>query len=257
MLFDTHAHLCDARFDLDRDAVLDRARAAGVGTIMEIGDSPLDWQKVLALAESKLGSVHASLGFHPHYAQDWKPEALVDLRAWRDRYRAVGEIGLDYVVSTAPRETQIPVFRSMLALAVELGKPVVVHCREAFADLLPALEEHAAALSAGGAPGVVHCFSGGREEAEKAAGLGFYLGVDGPITYPKNEPLRQAIRAVGLDRVVLETDSPYLPPQSSRGQRNEPAKVVEVAAKLAELFSCSPEEVATRTSANAVKLFRL
>ena len=274
MLFDTHAHLSDARFDPDRPEVLARAHAAGITRLMEIGDSPLDWAKVLSLRSSPRPTgevpsatapeggvgpqVFASLGFHPHYAQDFKETAVDALRREKDNFVALGEIGLDYVVSTAPKEVQIPVLRRMLALAVELGKPVVIHCRDAFADLFPLLEEVAPALSKGRqAPGVIHCFTGGTQEAEKAVALGFYLGVDGPVTYPKNEPLRQALKTAGLDRLVLETDSPYLPPKSSRGQRNEPAKIPEVAAKVAELFGVSAEEAARRTTENALRLFRL
>lgn len=256
-LFDTHAHLCDSRFDADRDAVLQRAAVSGVVRIMEIGDAPHDWDKVLALAAARPATVHASLGFHPHYAQDWSEAAASRLAVLRDRFAAVGEIGLDYVVSKAPREIQIPVFRRMLALAAEWGKPVVVHCREAFGDLFPALAEAAPALARGGVPGVIHCFSGGVAEAERAAALGFYLGVDGPLTYPKNEALRKAVVAAGLERVVLETDSPYLPPQSSRGQRNEPARLPEVAARLAGLFGVPAQEAARRTTENGLRLFRL
>lgn len=256
-LFDTHAHLSDPRFDADRGEALERAFAAGVARVMEIGDSPADWDKVLALSAGNPARVGASLGFHPHYAQDFSEAALAGLKERAGRFCAVGEIGLDYVVSTAPKETQIPVFRRFLELAAELGKPVVIHCREAFTDLLPALEEAAPALSRGGAPGVIHCFSGGPAEAERAAALGFYLGVDGPVTYPKNELLRQALKSVGLSRLVLETDSPYLPPQTIRGQRNEPARLTEIAARLAVLFEIPVSQVAAQTYANGLLLFRL
>lgn len=256
-LFDTHVHLCDPGFDGDRQAVLDSAFSSGIAAVMEIGDSPHDWDKVIALSEAHPGRVHASLGFHPHFAQDWRPEVEQGLRDRAGRFRAVGEIGLDYVRSLAGPAEQMKAFRSMLALAVALGKPVVIHCREAFADLFPVLGEWAPELAKGGVPGVIHCFSGGPEEAARAVGMGFLLGVDGPVTYPKNEALRKAIAGAGLDALVLETDSPYLPPQRFRGQRNEPARLDEVALKVSEVLGVPREEVAQRTTANARRLFRL
>jgi TatD DNase family protein len=255
-LFDTHVHLCDPRFEADLGDVLARARESGVATVMEIGDSPRDWDKVLALAAANPGLVHAALGYHPHFAHEWTPAVEEALRG-KGGFAALGEVGLDYVKSEAPRETQLRVFRWALETAVGLGKPVVLHCREAFDDLFSVLSDFAPALSKAGAPGVVHCFSGGPAEAERAAAMGFLLGVDGPVTYPKNAPLREALRAAGLDRLVLETDSPWLPPQSARGRRNEPALLAEVAAALAALLSVPLAEVAARTTANGRRLFRL
>ena len=261
MFVDTHAHINDPRFDADRADVLERARLAGISLIVEIADEPKEWEAAIALARARPRQVRCTLGLHPYYADQWRPalaEALLE-RARLPEVVACGEIGLDYFSKCAiPPETQRAALRGMLEAAWRARLPVVLHCRDAYADLMPILNDFYWTKSpAGRFHGVVHCFSGLKEHALKAAELGFALGVDGPVTYPKNEGLRDALKAAGLDRLVLETDSPYLPPQSARGKRNEPQAVAEIAAALGGLFGRKTEEVAALTSVNARDLYRL
>lgn len=257
-LFDTHTHLCDAQFDSDRDAALARARDAGVTRIMEIADEPGQWEPVLALARAK-PHVRASLGLHPYYAEQCDDAliARLEMQAALPEVVAIGEIGLDYVKGEAPKDAQRAAFERLLDCARQWDKPAVVHCRGAYEDLLPIMRNIFPAPPPAGYWGVVHCFSGGEKEAVTLGAMGFALGADGPVTYPKNDALRGALKAAGAGVVVLETDSPYLPPQSSRGKRNEPRAIPEIAAKMAEVLGLSPEETARVTTANALRLFRL
>ncbi len=260
MLIDTHAHLNDPRFGADRDAVLERARAAGVGVVVEIADAPGEWDAALALARSRPGFVYCALGLHPYHAEQWRPGLAAALaeKAVLPEVVAAGEVGLDYAKCGVPRATQLEALEGFLGAAEAAALPVVVHCREAYADLLPVLRRRFGGRApAGRYHGVVHCFSGTAEEALECAGLGFALGADGPVTYPKNEPLRLALKGAGLGAVVLETDSPWLPPQAKRGQRCEPADVAAAAARLAEVFGVSAGELARATTANARALYRL
>lgn len=258
MLIDTHAHICDAQFDADRDAVVARAKDAGVDTIVEIADAPDGWKKAKAFAQ-KTGS-HWTCGFHPHYAEE---QAGFDFDIMRQESTsldcvAVGEIGLDYVKSSASKEQQISLFRKTLEVAAEANKPVVIHCREAQADTLRILKSFYGGMARRDLIiGVIHCFSGDIHFAEGCLDLGFCLGVDGPITYPSAKNLREVISQTPLDRIVLETDAPYLPPQSYRGKRNESSYLVEIADKLAEIFQKDREEIGRITTENARRLFRI
>lgn len=255
---DTHAHLGDGHFAADRAEVLERAARRGVERIVEIADSPAEWAGAVALSRARPGQVRCALGLHPYYALDFSEEILASLAAKirLPEVVAVGEIGLDYVKSSVPRGAQIGVFRRLLRACREWEKPAVIHCRGAYADLRPLLAEVFS-----GPPksrrfwGVVHCFSGNREDALACSGLGFALGVDGPVTYPKNAALREAFQTAGASCVVLETDSPYLPPQSSRGKRNEPAAIPEIGAGLAQALGMPLEELARVTTENAESLF--
>ncbi len=260
MLFDTHVHLIDPRFDEDRAAVLERARAAGLVGVVEIADAPADWEKCLALASAHPGFVYCALGLHPYHADEWRPElaAALAAAARRPGVVAAGEIGLDYAKCEVPRPRQMEAFRGMVAAAAAADLPVVIHCREAYADLLPVLRElFPSPPKACRFHGVVHCFSGTAEEAAECVALGFALGADGPVTYPKNDPLRAALKGAGLAALVLETDSPWLPPQKKRGKRCEPADVADVAARLAEAFGVPEKELARVTLGNARELYRL
>ena len=259
-LFDTHVHLGDAQFADDRAEVLERAALKGVGTVVEIADSPDDWEAALALSRARPRQVRCSLGLHPYYADRFSEELLVALEAKvkLPEVVAVGEIGLDYVKAQAPKAVQLAAFERLLSACRGWDKPVVVHCRGAYEDLVPLLRKvYPAPPEDHRFWGVVHCFSGTPEEALACAALGFALGADGPVTYPKNEPLRQAFLGAGLGVTVLETDCPYLPPQSSRGKRNEPSAVLEIAQRLAQVFGVGIDEVARRTTKNARALYRL
>jgi TatD DNase family protein len=257
---DTHAHLGDPQFDGDRDAVYARAEAAGVARFVEIADDPSEWDRAVALARARPKTVRCSLGLHPYYADRFDSAFLPKLKAALDAAPeavAIGEIGLDYAKAQVPRDVQRRAFIAILGAAKEWGVPVVIHCRDAYADLVPTLRETF------GAPpksarywGVVHCFTGSPDDAEACASLGFALGADGPVTYKKNDALREGFRRAGADAAVLETDCPYLPPQSSRGKRNEPAAIPEIAAALAAVWNVGLDEVARRTSANAAALYR-
>ncbi|MDD5656911.1 MAG: TatD family hydrolase [Elusimicrobia bacterium] len=258
--FDTHAHLTDPRFDADRGAVLERCAQAGVTRVIEVADSPQDWPRALALARSRPAAVRAALGLHPCHAGLCDETLLPRLRrhAALPEVAAIGEIGLDYARSAVPRAVQIDALRRLLGACRQWNKPAVIHCRDAYPDLRRLVAE------AFGAPpsgrrfwGVVHCFSGTPDDAVFFAGLGFALGADGPLTYPRNDALREAFRRAGPRAAVLETDSPYLPPQSCRGRRNEPANLPEIAASLASTWAMTVEETADITTRNGLELFGL
>ena len=259
-LFDTHAHLCDGQYAEDRDAVLLRARQAGVSRLIEIADAPSEWGAALALARAHPAQVLCSLGVHPYYADQFGPKLLADLgeKSKLPEVVAIGEIGLDYVKAQAGRAAQLDAFERLAAACRDWDKPVVIHCRGAYEDLRSTLSRvFERPRPAGGFCGVIHCFSGSREDALFCRDLGFALGVDGPVTYPKNDGLRSALAAAGLACLVLETDSPYLPPQSRRGKRNEPDAIPEIAARLAQVCGVGLEDLARVTTRNARTLYRL
>lgn len=257
---DTHAHLGDPQFDADRDAVFARAEAAGIRRVVEIADHPDEWERALAIARARPQTTRCTLGLHPYYADLYDANFLAKLRAALDaapQAAGIGEIGLDYAKAEVPHDVQRKAFAAIAAAGRDWGVPLVIHCRDAYGDLVPMLRELFPAAPPAGKPwGVIHCFTGTPEEAQACAALGFLLGADGPVTYKKNDALREAFRRAGPGAAVLETDAPYLPPQSSRGKRNEPAAIVEIAAKLAEVWGVPLEEVARRTSANAAALYR-
>lgn len=258
-LFDTHTHLGDAQFAGDRGEVIARAAARGVSRLVEIADAPGEWEAALDLARARPEGVRCSLGLHPYYADRFSPRLLEDLSAkiGLPEVVAVGEIGLDYVKAEVGAPAQRAACEALLRFCKEQDKPAVVHCRGAYEDLRAILAGiFPGPRPAGGFWGVIHCFSGSAEDALFCRDRGFALGVDGPVTYPKNDALRQALKGAGLQCLVLETDSPYLPPQSSRGKRNEPAAIPEIAAGLAAACGVSPEELARATTENARRLFR-
>jgi TatD DNase family protein len=257
--FDTHVHLGDPQFDADRDAAIARAASAGVGRFVEIADSPDEWDRAVALARARPDAARCALGLHPYYADRFDAGFLARLKAAlaaAPEAVAIGEIGLDYAKAQVPADVQRRAFAALVAAGRDWGVPLVIHCRDAYADLLPMLRDALPARPTGRRFwGVIHCFSGTPDEAQACAALGFALGADGPVTYKKNDALREGFKRVGPDVAVLETDCPYLPPQSSRGKRNEPAAIPEIAAKLAELWSVTLDEAARRTSVNAADLY--
>jgi len=251
-LFDTHAHLHFPGFDEDRDAVLARARAAGVRRMVTIGTDGETSRAALALAD-RHPDVWATAGVHPHDAaeSDEAAQAEVERIAAERRVVAIGEIGLDFFRNLSPPETQERVLRRFLALARRLRKPVVLHCRDAHAEILALLgEERVAEVG-----GIMHCFSGDVAIARRCLDLGLLISLAGPVTYPNARALPDVARFVPGDRLVVETDCPFLPPQGYRGKRNEPAYLTITAARVAELRGEPLDDLAARTTANACRLF--
>jgi TatD DNase family protein len=245
---DTHAHLHDAAFAGDRPAVLARARAAGVARLLTVGTDPDTARAAVALATSE-PDVYAAVGIHPHDAATADDDALgvIAELARVPRVVAIGEIGLDYHRNLSPAGAQRDALRAQLALAREVGKPVLLHCRDAHADLLALLTEE----GIGRAGGIMHCFSGDLAVARRCLALGLLVSIAGPVTYPNARRLGEVVRALGLDPLVIETDCPYLPPQPWRGMRNEPAYLAATAARIAELTGLPVADVARRTTATA------
>lgn len=249
-LIDSHCHLDGKAFDADRDEVIARARAAGVETLVAIGsgDGPPDLEAGIRLAEA-YPFVYATAGVHPHEASKADEATWLELASLtaHPKVVAVGEIGLDYHYDFSPPETQRAVFQRQLELAREAGKPVVIHTREAWEDTFAMLREHWAGAGPGG---IMHCFSGGPREAEEALALGFHISFSGIVTYPKAVDVQEAARMTPLDRLLVETDAPYLAPVPYRGKRNEPSYVVHTARRLAELRGEEFDGLAAATSEN-------
>lgn len=253
-LFDTHAHLHFPDFADDLPEILERARAAGVRRLVTIGTDVDTSAAALALAEREPG-VWASAGIHPHdaAAADEAAFAEIERLARAPRVVAVGEIGLDFFRDLSPRPAQERTFRRLLDLAVRLGKPVLVHCREAHAETLAILDE----ARVGRVGGIMHCFSGDVAVARRCLDLGLTISLAGPVTYPNARALPEVARFVPADRLVIETDCPYLPPQGHRGRRNEPAYLALTAARVAALRGEPLDALATRLTDNAIRLLRV
>ena len=254
-MIDSHAHLYLKEFDGDREETIARARAAGVRGVINVGIDAETTRAAVALASSHAG-FFATAGIHPCTPVADLDAALAELRtvidASREAIVAVGEIGLDYHwkdVAPAPQKEKL---LRQVDLALALDLPIVIHCREALPDLLEILER-----APRRSPGVFHCFAGGISDAERALALGFHISFTGNVTYPKAESLRAAARVVPLERLLLETDSPYLPPQSKRGKRNEPSFLVHTRDALAALYGTTAEELDRLTEENTRRMFRL
>jgi TatD DNase family protein len=283
-LTDTHCHLDHGKFDPDRAAVLERAARAGLTRILVPGTTLSSSRAAVRLASSH-SMLFAAVGLHPTEASAWTADTLLELRhilnpsgssgasgasetSDSSRIVALGEIGLDYYWDSAPHATQADILRHQLDLASETSLPVILHMREhadaphgpCAEDLLKILEAWCAGLQSihsplVGRPGVLHSFSGSLETARQAIHLGFYIGVTGPVTFENAHRRQEIVAALPLDRLLIETDAPFLAPHPQRGKRNEPAYVCLVAEKIASLHACSFDEVAARTSQNADRLF--
>jgi TatD DNase family protein len=253
-LADTHAHLDEPQLRPQKEAVLARARQAQVRLIVNVGIGQESSRQVVETA-ALYPEVFAAVGVHPHGAASVNQQDLEDLArlAAHPKVVAVGEIGLDFYRRRSPEEVQEHWFREQLALAHELGKPVVIHTREATAATLRILQDHRRELPGG----VMHCFQGSLSEAQAFLDLGFFLSFSGVLTFPKAEPLRRVASLVPLDRILVETDCPYLAPQPWRGRVNEPAYVAATYATLAELRQLSLEEAARLTWKNTLTAFGL
>ena len=253
MLIDSHCHLDSDQFDEDREAVIERALAAGVRHMVAIGtgNGPPDLEAGIRLAD-KHEAFYATVGVHPHDASKATPEVFERLSQLTQHAKvvAIGEIGLDYHYDFSPRETQHAVFIEQMKIAARAKKPIVIHTREAWDDTISLIRDHWDA----GLGGIMHCFSGGPKEAQQALDLGFYLSFGGIVTFPKALEIQEAARMAPADRILVETDAPYLAPVPKRGKRNEPAYMVETARKLAGLRGVSEQEIAETTTANFRRL---
>jgi TatD DNase family protein len=263
MLVDSHAHLDGEQFEADRAQVIARAKEAGVQTIVAIGSGtgPGSLDCGIKLAEAH-DFIYATIGIHPHEAQLAGESDFQELEqlAKRPKVIAWGEIGLDYFYDHSPRETQQQVFLKQMELARAAKLPIVIHCRpsqnseNAWDDCLGSMQTHWAPAGLGG---VLHCFTGTWAQAKCALDMGFMISFAGNITFPKAQPIRDAAKEVPLDRMFIETDSPFLAPVPNRGKRNEPAFVKEVARQLGELRGLSTDEMGRQTANNFYKFFKL
>jgi TatD DNase family protein len=253
-IIDSHAHLDWESFKEDQPAVIQRALDAGVVQIVQAGVYLTAIPEMLALAE-RYDHIFCGIGLHPHEAKDWNDDSAAILReaARHPKVVAIGECGLDFHYNHSEPDVQRRVFAEQVKIAREVGKPLIIHTREAWEDTFAIIKEH----GKGEVPGVFHCFTGGPGVIPTIKEIDFYVSFSGIVTFPKSTDIQAAAPMVPADRIMVETDSPYLAPQGMRGKRNEPSHVWLVAAKLADLRGESKDEVAINTSTNARRLFKL
>lgn len=254
LLFDTHAHLNDEDFDADREEVIERARSAGVALIVNVGYDLNSSRESIKLA-GRYDLIYAAVGIHPHGAARAAQGYLEDLAelAGCPKVVALGEMGLDYYRDLSPRPAQQKVFREQLALARQLKMPVIIHDRDAHGDLLDILKKD----GPGEAGGVLHCYSGSWEMARQCLSMGFYISIAGPVTFQNAPKLKDVAARVPADRLLVETDAPYLAPAPHRGGRNEPSHVRYTALEIARLKGIEPEELALTCMENGKRIFGL
>ena len=253
MLFDTHAHLDDRAFDADREELLSALPEQGIGLLMNPGCSLASSRNAAALA-AEYPWIYAAVGSHPDAADEVNNEVLEEYRKLcklNPKIKAIGEIGLDYHYEDIPRDLQKRAFRAQMALAAELDLPVIVHEREAHEDGMSIVEEFPTVK------GVFHCFSGSAEMAKWLVSRGWYIGFTGVLTFKNARRAIEAAQAIPLERIVIETDCPYMSPEPFRGRRNDPGKVYRMAEKLAEIRGISPEEAQRITLENGKRLYRI
>ncbi|OMF25247.1 hydrolase TatD [Paenibacillus sp. FSL H8-0548] len=254
LLFDTHTHLDSYQFDEDRDEVIQRAKDAGIHMLVNIGFNRETIPTTMALAE-KYDFIYAAVGWHPVDSIDMQPEDLdwIERLCVHEKVVAIGEIGLDYHWDTSPKDVQQRVFREQIRLARKVGKPIVIHNRDAHEDIIRILrEENAAEVG-----GVMHCFSGSPETAKQCLDMNFYISFGGPVTFKNARVPKEVLKQVPLDRILIETDAPYLSPHPFRGKRNESAYVSLVAETAAELLGKTVEEIGAITTENGKRCFRI
>ncbi len=254
MLIDSHAHLEMPDFKKDLEAVIQRAKDSGVEYLFTVGTEEKDWKMALEIARSH-PSVYAILGVHPHNAKeiDDRTYPLLTKLCRDGKVKACGEIGLDFFRNLSPPDVQLKRFREQIGLAKELGLPIVVHDREAHRETLEILQSEKAEACGG----IIHCFSGDYEMAEVCIDMGFYISIPGTITFKNAEGLREIVRKVPLESLLVETDAPFLTPEPFRGKRNEPGYVRYTAEKLAEIKKVPFDKVAEVTTGNALRVYRL
>jgi len=256
-LIDSHAHIDFPQFGDDRDAMLGRARAAGVTTLLAIGSGPGPEKLDAAIPFAEQHDwIYATVGTHPHEAKELTPAHLEQLAklAQHPRVIAYGEIGLDYFYDHSPRDVQQRVFREQMDVAKKARLPIVIHCRDAWTDCLDMLEQNWRSTGLGG---ILHCFTSTLEHAKRGLDMGFLISFAGNSTYPKAQNLRDVAKALPLENLLIETDSPFLAPQAYRGKRNEPAYVGEVAKAIGSVRDLAAEEVALATAGNFRRFFGL
>ena len=251
---DTHVHLHFPDFEEDREAVINRARESGVELFINVGTDVAGTQASVTLSE-KYDFIYATAGIHPHDAAKADEESFSALEKFLEHPRvvAIGEVGLDFFRDHSPQAKQKEVLRRFIEIHRKSGKPLVLHCRDAYEELMDLFKNQIPPPYSG----IIHCFSADRAVMVRLLDLGFYISFAGPLTYKKNDTLREACRACPLDRLLLETDAPFLPPQSRRGKRNESSLLLETAGEAARLHSVSLEVLSRRTTANARSVFSL
>lgn len=252
MLFDTHAHMDDRAFDEDREALLTQLPEQGIGLLMNPGCSLASSRNAVALAE-RYDYIYAAVGSHPDAADEVNDQVLAEYRALckHEKVLAIGEIGLDYHYEDIPRARQQASFRAQMALAAELDLPVIVHEREAHEDGMRIVEEYPTVK------GVFHCYSGSAEMAKWLVSQGWYIGFTGVLTFKNARKAVETAASIPLNRIVLETDCPYMSPEPFRGKRNDPGRLYRMAEKLAEIRGLSVEEIHAITMENGKKLYRM
>ncbi len=253
MLVDSHCHLDFDVFDEDRQETIQRARDAGVATMVTICTHVTRFNRIRAIAAAD-ANIWCTVGIHPHQAEEEPVVSVEDLvsRAAHPEVVGIGETGLDYYYDNSPRDLQQTSFRTHVAAARETGLPLIVHTRDADGDMADILEDE---MGKGAFPGVLHCFSSGRRLAERALDIGFYISLSGIVTFKNAQDLRDIAQDVPVDRILVETDSPFLAPIPNRGKRNEPSFVVDTAAKVAELKGLDNDALSMASTENFFRLF--
>ena len=252
MLFDTHAHLNDPAFDPDREALMAGLKDKGIGYVMNAGCSLQSSKDIIAMAEN-YPWLYASVGSHPDSADEVNEDVIEAYRAMcaHEKVKAIGEIGLDYYYEHTPRDIKKNAFRMQMALAQETGLPVIIHEREAHDDGMRIVKEFPRVK------GVFHCYSGSAEMARQLVNMGWYIGFTGVLTFKNARKAVETASSIPLERIVLETDCPFMAPEPYRGKRNDPGYLIKMAEKLAEIRGLSVEEVIAATTENAKRLYRI
>ena len=251
MLIDSHAHLNDKRFDLDREYLIENLKNNGIELVVNVGADMESSRASVDLAQ-KYEAIYAAVGIHPHSATEMNEETLKEIEELSkgEKVVAIGEIGLDYYYDNSPRDIQRECFRAQIRLAKRLDMPIVVHTRDADADTLEILKEEKEGLR-----GVIHCFSSNRAQMKEYLDLGFFIAFGGPVTFKKTDELKEAAKIVPLEKLLVETDAPYLAPIPYRGKRNEPIFVRETAALIAHLKGIMLDDLALQTVKNTKEIF--
>ena len=252
--FDSHCHVDEEQFDEDREAVLARMREHGITRYAVIGSDMATSRRAIAFAENHEGAVAAG-GIHPHEAKGFREEDIEEIRGWiqSGKIRMIGEIGLDFYYDHSPRDIQREVCRRQMELAWETGTPVAYHIRDAHGEMIEIMRSMKDRLTGG----IIHCFSGSAESAKEYLRMGYYISFAGPLTFRKAPKLQEAAKIIPRDRLLIETDSPYMAPEPVRGRRNEPSNVRYIGMKLAEIRGEDPEEVAAYTMENAMRVYQI